>query len=206
MSAIQEKLKQMEIFFDETEFVVIDNGTGFVKAGFSGQDLPRLIIPTVVGEKTEMPDLQQVQNAQNQANDVVEEKKSWSFGNAALAEKQKGHKDFKLSEPIVRGQIEDWDSMEKMWSHIFDELNLETKNVNVLMTDSPFNKKENRQQMAEIMFEHFKVKSLAVMNTAALSMYSTGKVSGLIVESGEGLSYTVPIFEGYALPHAQIEL
>lgn len=106
----------------------------------------------------------------------------------------------------MRGQIEDWDSMEKMWSHIFDELNLETKNVNVLMTDSPFNKKENRQQMAEILFEHFKVKSLAVMNTAALSMYSTGKVSGLIVESGEGLSYTVPIFEGYALPHAQIEL
>ena len=60
--------------------------------------------------------------------------------------------------------------------------------------------------MAEILFEHFKVKSLAVMNTAALSMYSTGKVSGLIVESGEGLSYTVPIFEGYALPHAMIKL
>jgi|TARA_B100000780_G_C20898795_1_gene357711 actin len=56
--------------------------------------------------------------------------------------------------------------------------------------------------MAEILFETFKVKSLAIMNTAALSMYSTGKVSGLIVESGEGLSYTVPIFEGYALPHA----
>lgn len=60
--------------------------------------------------------------------------------------------------------------------------------------------------MAEILFESFKVKSLAVMNTAALSMYSTGKVSGLIVESGEGLTYTVPIFEGYALPHAQIKL
>ena len=60
--------------------------------------------------------------------------------------------------------------------------------------------------MAEIMFEHFKVKSLAVMNTAALSMYSTGKVSGLIVECGEGVSYTVPVFEGYALPHAQIKM
>ena len=44
------------------------------------------------------------------------------------------------------------------------------------------------------------------MNTAALSMYSTGKVSGLIAESGEALTYTVPIFEGYALPHAQIRL
>jgi len=60
--------------------------------------------------------------------------------------------------------------------------------------------------MAEILFDHFKVKSLAVMNTAALSMYSTGKVCGLVCESGEGLSYTVPVFEGYALPHAMIKL
>ena len=56
MSAIQEKLKKMEIFFDQEEFLVIDNGTGFVKAGFSGQDLPRLTIPTVVGEHTEQID------------------------------------------------------------------------------------------------------------------------------------------------------
>ena len=44
------------------------------------------------------------------------------------------------------------------------------------------------------------------MNTAALSMYSTGKVSGLVVESGEGITYTVPIYEGYALPHAMQKL
>ncbi len=60
--------------------------------------------------------------------------------------------------------------------------------------------------MADIMFEYFKVKSLAIMNTAALSMYSTGRVSGLVAEVGEGISYTVPIFEGYALPHAMIKL
>ena len=60
--------------------------------------------------------------------------------------------------------------------------------------------------MADIMFEYFKVKSLAIMNTADLSMYSTGRVSGLVAEVGEGISYTVPIFEGYALPHAMIKL
>ena len=37
-------------------------------------------------------------------------------------------------------------------------------------------------------------------------MYSTGKVSGLVVEAGEGISYTVPVFEGYALPHAMLKL
>lgn len=46
----------MEVRFDQEEFVVIDNGTGFIKAGFSGQDLPRIVMPTVIGEKTEIID------------------------------------------------------------------------------------------------------------------------------------------------------
>ena len=74
------------------------------------------------------------------------------------------------------------------------------------MTDSPFADKTDRQKMADIIFETFRVKSFQVCNTAALSMYSTGKVSGLIVESGEALTYTVPVFEGYALPHAMLKL
>ena len=52
-SKIQEKLRNMEIFFDQEEYLVIDNGTGFIKAGFSGQDLPRLVIPTVHAEHIE---------------------------------------------------------------------------------------------------------------------------------------------------------
>ena len=56
------------------------------------------------------------------------------------------------------------------------------------------------------MFETLGVKSLAIMNTAVLSMYSSGRVSGLVAEVGEGISYTVPVFQGYALPHAQIKL
>lgn len=138
MSAIQEKLKKMEIFFDQEEFLVIDNGTGFVKAGFSGQDLPRLEIPTVVGEHTEAVD----PNMANQnANEIMEDKKlSHTFGNAALAAKES----HELFYPITRGIIHDWNYMELIWSFIFEELNLETKNVNVLMTDSPFNTKEKR--------------------------------------------------------------
>ena len=96
--------------------------------------------------------------------------------------------------------------MEKIWAHIFNELNVEPTSANVLMTESPFASKEDRQKMATIMFEELKVQSLQICNTAALSMYSTGKVSGLVVESGEGLTYTVPVFEGYALPHAMLKL
>jgi actin, other eukaryote len=191
----------MEVFFDQEEFVVIDNGTAFIKAGFSGQDLPRLVIPTIMGEKVELIDPSM---AQANATDQQEERKSYVYGNEAFAQKST----YTTYQPIERGIIKK-DNMEQMrliWSHIFDELNLETKNVNLLMTDSPFNTKDNRQKIAEIMFDEFKVKSLQIMNTAALSMYSTGKVSGLVAESGEGITYTVPIFEGYALPHAMVKL
>jgi actin len=56
--------------------------------------------------------------------------------------------------------------------------------------------------IAEILFNKFQVESLTIMNTSVLSLFSTGKTSGLVVECGEGCSYSVPIFEGYALPHA----
>ena len=56
--------------------------------------------------------------------------------------------------------------------------------------------------MTQIMFEHFRVESLAIMNTSVLSLFSTGKTTGLVVECGEGVSNTVPVFEGYAMPHA----
>ena len=139
MSSIEEKLKKMEVRFDQEEFVVIDNGTGFIKAGFSGQDLPRIIMPTVMGEHTEPIDPTQQQNPHDQQS----EKKTYAFGNAAYQNKHT----HTLYEPIRRGTINepiDWDNMEKIWSHIFNELNLETKNVNLIMTDSPFAEKTDR--------------------------------------------------------------
>jgi actin len=100
----------------------------------------------------------------------------------------------------------DWENMEKIWTHIFNELNVDPRQINLLMTDSPFATKSDKHKMCDIVFEKFRVKSFQLCNTASMSMYSTGKVSGLVVESGESLSYTVPIFEGYAIPHAMIKL
>merc|ERR1711990_77960 len=74
------------------------------------------------------------------------------------------------------------------------------------MTDCPFSKKEDKIRITTLMFDYFKVQSFALINTAVLSLFSTGKTCGLVAECGEGVTYTVPIFEGYALPHAMHSL
>lgn len=83
MSAIEEKLTKMEVRFDTEEFIVIDNGTGFIKAGFSGQDLPRMIIPNVIGEHIEVID----PSLQGPHDTGENTKKTYAYGNAAYQNK-----------------------------------------------------------------------------------------------------------------------
>lgn len=98
MVSIQDKLKSMEILFDQEEFLVIDNGTGSVKAGFSGQDLPRLVLPTVVGSY-----VQPIDPAMQHTNMEEESKKMWSFGNKVW---EKTAQEKEIVYPVKRGIID----------------------------------------------------------------------------------------------------
>lgn len=180
MSAIQKRLDKMEIAFDQEEFVVIDMGTGYIKAGFSGEDLPRCVIPTCIAEQIEKVD----QALQNQPGGVeTKPKTNYTFGNGAIASR----KTHDYYEPIQRGIVTDMDRMEKLLEHIFtNELGVKSDKINLLMTDSPVNSKANKKALCDLMFEKFKVKSFSLMNTAVLSLFSTGSTTGLVTECGQG--------------------
>merc|ERR1712196_505708 len=109
------------------------------------------------------------------------------------------------------GVITNWDDMEKIWKHTFDnELRIvlgadeeaEEDVAGVLLTEAPMNPKENRERMTQIIFETFNARRFYVAIQAVLSLYASGRTTGVVVDCGDGVSHTVPIYEGYSMPHA----
>jgi actin beta/gamma 1 len=176
---------------DSQVHVVIDNGSGLCKAGFSGEEAPRSVFPCIVG-RPKVPGIM-----------VGTEKKDVLIGQEA----QEKRGILVMKHPIEQGVITNWDDMEKVWHHTFyNELRISPEEHNVLLTEAPLNPKNNRERITQIMFEVFNTPGMYIAIQAVMSLYSAGKTTGVVLDSGDGVSHFVPIFEGYAFPHAIIRV
>jgi len=174
--------------FEINQPVVIDNGSGVIKAGFAGDQIPKCHFGSFIGR----PKHVRVMAGALEGDTFIGPK----------AEEYRGLLNIKY--PMEHGVVQDWNDMERIWQYIYSKEQLATFSEEhpVLLTEAPLNPRRNREKAAELFFETFNVPALFISMQAVLSLYATGRTTGVVLDCGDGVTHSVPIYEGFALPHS----
>ncbi|CAK8995739.1 unnamed protein product [Durusdinium trenchii] len=167
--------------------VVIDVGSGKCKAGIAGEEHPTCVFTSIIGRpKTE--------NVMQGSGD-----KAYYVGEDAQAKRGI----LKISYPVEHGIVQDWEDMEIIWKHtFFNQLRVQPTERAVLLAEAALNPKANRERMTQIMFEVFYTPAIYVSTQAVLALYASGRTTGIVCDSGDGVTHVVPVYEGFLVPHA----
>lgn len=174
---------------DETTKIigVIDNGSYTIKSGFAGDDAPKKIFPSVVGY------------AQRSAINEAMDARNYYCGEAA--KERRGR--LKLVQPIKDSIVSNWEDIEDLWSYTFyEELKISPEESYTVISDSPLNPNKYREKTIEILFDLFNFEGVNLINKDILALYASGRATGCVIDSGYGVTYSVPIFEGYVSPNS----
>eukprot|EP00605_Chrysophyceae_sp_TOSAG23-4_P002830 GSChrysophyteH1.ASY1.ANO1.3115.1 assembled CDS len=164
--------------------LVVDIGSSSTKVGWSGEDLPSSVLPSVSHK-----DYAKYTTSVESPHYNAEAAKEGTVPSVLMH----------------RGVVQDWDGMEKYWQTILNEVGVSQTNTErtpVLLIDSPSSSVSDRVKWAEILFEGYRAPSICIGNSASLSIFAAGRTTGVVVDCGAGLTTSVPVFEGLALTHA----
>ncbi|EFA83574.1 actin related protein 2 [Heterostelium album PN500] len=174
---------------DSNKVIVCDNGTGFVKCGFAGANFPTAIFPSMVGR----PILRSEEKIENvEIKDIMVGDEAAKFRSM-----------LQITYPLENGIIRNWDDITHVWDYAFKE-KLKISNpreCKILLTEPPMNPLTNRQKMVETMFEKYGFQAVYVAIQAVLTLYAQGLLTGVVVDSGDGVTHIIPVYEGYSIPH-----
>lgn len=179
--------------------IVLDNGTSSIKAGFAGGSTPKVVVGNKIGR---------AKHTRIMPGGALEQDQDLSGPSSVfVGQKLDDHRGaFLLEYPMDKGAVVEggWDAMERVWEHVYSKSNLNARMEEhpVLLTEAPLNPRQNRDKTAEIFFETFRTPALFCAPPAVLSLYASGRTTGIVLDVGEGVTHCVPVYEGYALAHS----
>uniref|UniRef100_A0A3P8YKV7 Actin related protein 3B n=1 Tax=Esox lucius TaxID=8010 RepID=A0A3P8YKV7_ESOLU len=171
----------------------------YTKIGYAGNTEPQFIMPSCIAIRESAGVGDQAQRRLVKGVDDLD----FFIGDEAIDKPN-----YATKWPIRHGMVEDWDLMEKFMEQIiFKYLRAEPEDHSFLMTEPPLNSPENREYLAEIMFETFNVPGLyiAVQAVLALAASWTSRqvgertLTGIVIDSGDGVTHAIPVAEGYVI-------
>lgn len=192
---LNNKMKEMETEFDVNEHIVIDLGNAITKIGFSGEDLPTLCIPSIYA-KNKISDI-------DKKNEIAAyEQKMDIFGYEALDEKYKDNYNTYFLTPGDHKLPTSMEFLDFLKEALENKMGISPSDYDVIVNVSPIKNRDNIDIYGKIFIEELGFKAMAIINSTSLSLFSTGRTSGLVIECGETRTYTVPVYEGFPLYHA----
>lgn len=169
--------------------IVCDNGTGFVKVGFAGQNFPTSIFPSMVGRP--------ILRAEEVISDTIE-LKDIMCGDEAAAVRQT----LDCKYPVENGIVRDWNDMEHLWDYtFFEKMKVRPEEHKILLTEPPQNPIKNRENLIQRMFEKYGFAASNVSIQAMLTLYAQGLLTGVVVDTGDGVTHVVPVYDGFVPQH-----
>ena len=178
---------EMEYFAGKPP-VVCDNGTGFVKCGFAGDNFPAHIFPSIVGRP--------VLRSEEKISDV--QLKDIMIGDECGGPARDM---LETSYPITNGIVKNWEDMTHLYNYtFFERLKIDPSEHKIMLTEAAMNPRQNREKLVETMFETYNFAGVHCSIQAVLTLYAQGLLTGVVVDSGDGVTHVVPVYEGFALP------
>ena len=169
--------------------IVLDQGTGFIKLGYGNSNAPEFTFPSIVGRP--------ILRAEEKINGQV--LKDIMVGDEA--NQVRSALDIKY--PMDNGIVRNWEDMEHLWDYAFYEKLGQSsfQDDKILLTEAPLNPLKNRERMVETMLEKYNFNGVYVAIQAVLALYAQGLNSGVVVDSGDGVTHIVPVYESIVLNH-----
>jgi len=108
-----------------------------------------------------------------------------------------------ITYPLENGIVRNWTDIFYIWDYTFNErLNIKPDECKILLTEPPMNPKQNKEKMVQAMFEKYNFKSVYIATQAVLVLYAQGLLTGVVCDSGDGVTHVIGVYEGYSIPHS----
>ncbi|NXD66977.1 ACL6A protein, partial [Eolophus roseicapillus] len=185
----------LTIFSDEVGALVFDIGSYTVRAGYAGEDCPKVDFPTAIGvvlERDNGSTLMEIDGDKGKQGGPT----YYIDTNALRVPRE----NMEAISPLKNGMIEDWDSFQAILDHTYKmHIKSEASLHPVLMSEAPWNTRAKREKLTELMFEHYNIPAFFLCKTAVLTAFANGRSTGLILDSGATHTTAIPVHDGYVL-------
>ena len=167
--------------------IVVDNGSGYLKAGLSNSETPSVTVPALIGR----PMLRYAEKIENV------ELKPLMIGDEVTPVRSL----LELTYPMKEGIIVNDEDMALLWDYVLQKkiglVKNDLKDRKILLTEAP----KNKMKMGEILFEKIGLGFFNIEPQAKMTLYCEGAETGVVLDSGDGVTHVIPIAHSYLLAH-----